>query len=79
MSEILIYDGDYSTPFSEANTRPATPAEIKDAHGKCPSCVHYSTTHPGLCTEPNSPYYDGYQICTPADYCRHHEPREGEK
>lgn len=50
---------------------PATPEEIKAAHGKCGTCKYYEADEP-YCTCPYN------YVCAPGpeDYCNHHEPKE---
>lgn len=68
---------------------PATPEEIKAAHGKCGTCSYYGLLHTkpwNECLNYESPYFarhDG-MIDKDKDYCRfyeeycrnHHEPKE---
>lgn len=78
------------TPFDESGKGlsftgqlvPATPEEIKQAHGKCGDpCIHFMqnaydsdlTPHDFFCT------YHQMPIDEPlTDYCNHHEPKERE-
>jgi len=70
-------DGSVS-PMAFGEWRPATPEEIKEAHGKCGTCKHLSPLHRaelGLCTNDDSHSWD-MRVNPATDYCNHHEPKE---
>lgn len=75
MSELKLFTYDNIRGYGFHMPRPATPEEIKDAHGKCATCKHYDEVD-GECSNSNS-WHFGCEIEDPAtDYCNHHEPKE---
>ncbi len=54
---------------------PATPEEIKEAHGKCGTCEHHwygeHTAYRHLCSQDRLRGVDPTK-----SYCNHHEPKE---
>lgn len=83
MSELLVLEPDTSTPswhdpiFRPAKLRPATPEEIKEAHGKCVTCK-YCSVDAELCYHPCHTDEDDCpkNVLPDFDYCNHHEPKE---
>jgi len=52
---------------------PATPEEIKAAHGRCLTCKHRINYH---CNNPDSFAYQQVFPQPSMTYCNHHEPKE---
>lgn len=52
---------------------PATPEEIKEAHGRCLTCKHRINYH---CNNPDSFAYQQVFPQPSMTYCNHHEPKE---